>query len=80
MIFDPKGTFHSHWGLTNRVDFFGTWIAGNGIIQMTTTNIDSRGFTNVPPVGRVESYKVIQIDALRLVVESDGQTNSYVRK
>jgi hypothetical protein len=81
MILDTKGTFHSQWRGSNKsVDFFGKWEVKNGILLASSTNIDSHGFTNVPPVGRVDSFRIIQVDAARLVLGDKSQTNSYIRK
>lgn len=80
ITFDSLGIFHSRWGSNKPVDFFGTWEVKNGILMATSTNIDSHGFTNMPPVGQVDSFRIIQVDASRLVLEIDGHTNSYIRK
>jgi len=84
MILTSNGLFHSKYvGEDKELTFAGTWFVGNSSVIMTITGKDARNWpypTNTPPIGNVESNTIISVDAVHLVTEFKGQTNSLVRK
>jgi len=82
---NSNGLFESNW--TNHASnalrswrYTGTWTVAGGICVSTITNSQSIGTTNKVPAGTVEQWKFITADERNLVWESDGQTNSLIRK
>lgn len=83
MSFGANGTFHSQWrASSNRsVDYFGTWKLNNGNLLCATTNVASHGLEAKPLTGAVDTFKIVQLDASRLLLDiGSGQTNELIRK
>jgi hypothetical protein len=84
MTLSSNGLFHSKYvGEDKELAFVGTWFVSNSSAIITITGKDVRNWpypTNTPSIGNVESDRIISVDAVRLVTEFKGQTNSLVRK
>jgi hypothetical protein len=85
MTLAPDGNLHSKFtSNTNdkEFDFVGTWIASNHFLIVTVTGENGRNWasTNTEPVGSIEHFKIIKVDATHLTAGVNGYTNTYVRK
>ncbi len=81
MAISPDGSFLSAFTKTNLVvvlTYQGTWLVRDGELVMTITN--ASGTKEHEPVGSIDRMKIVQVDAARLALGMNGQTNYFERK
>ena len=83
MTLVPEGRFQSKFvGKDKEVSFTGNWLVSNSWVILTVTGKSERNWTNSTsiPIGDIEHFRIVSLDAVHLVMEADGQTNTYNRK
>jgi hypothetical protein len=68
------GHFSSIW---TKSEYQGTWVVKEGVLVMTCTNASG---PNREPVGRIERFRIVEVDSSRLALECNGQTNCLERR
>jgi hypothetical protein len=79
------GTFSSRWTNVHASpmavwQYQGVWTVTGGVFVSTTTNSQSWGTTNRTAEGKRDLLRIVALDDRELVWESEGQTNSLIRK
>ena len=82
---NSDGSFHSRWTkeLTNTTKewiYEGEWEVRDGFFITTVTKSEAQNTTNYEPVGIVDRFTVIKVDATNLVTELGGKTNYFERR
>lgn len=84
MTLSPNGGFQSKYtGENKELTFAGGWSIKDGCVILVVTGKDSKNWaylTNTPPVGNIETNRIISIGSERLMLEYKGDTNSFIRK
>ena len=81
----PDGTYSGRWTNAHASpmavwQYDGIWTVTGGVCLTTITNSQSWGTTNRVAEGRTDLLRILALDERELVWESEGQTNSLVRK
>lgn len=79
------GTFSSRWTNAHVTpvavwEYDGVWVVTGGVCVSTITNSRSWGTTNRVGEGETGVFRILALDERELVWESEGQTNSLIRK
>lgn len=81
----PDGTFSARWTNVHASpmavwQYQGVWAVTGGVCVSTITNSQSWGTTNRAAEGKRDLLRIVALDDRELVWESEGQTNSLIRK
>ncbi len=79
------GTFSSRWTNAHATpvafwEYDGVWTVTGGVCVTTITNSQSWGTTNRVAEGKTDVLRILALDEREVVWESEGQTNSLIRK
>ena len=66
--------------ITRTWNYGGTWNVQDAFLVVTITNASASGSTNFESVGSVDRSRIVKVDRLFLILETNGQTNYFVRK
>ena len=82
MTLAPEGKFQSRFiGKDKEATFTGNWLVSNSCVVLTVTGKGARNWTNsIISIGDITHLSILSLDAGRLVMAADGQTNTYSRK
>jgi len=82
MTLAPEGRFQSKFILKDKeATFTGNWLVSNNCVVLTVTGKGDRNWTNSTiSIGDIKHFSILSLDAGRLVMAADGQTNTYARK